>query len=58
MGSRGPGRADQEKGAPTIIFWASLINRELAPALILSEAEDTGSLWRMIEVRRQPVEIA
>jgi hypothetical protein len=56
MGSRGPGRADQEKGAPTIIFWASLINRELAPALILSEAEDTGSLWRMIEVRRQPVE--
>ena len=36
MGSRGPGRADQEKGTPTIIFWASLINRELAPALILS----------------------
>ena len=28
--------AIEEKGAPTIIFWARLINREFAAAFILS----------------------
>src|SRR5258708_16209754 len=47
--------AIQEKGAPTIIFWASLINLEFAAAFILSiETLDCRIPFRNIAHRNEP----